>query len=84
MPAHAWLGDDKIRLLAAYVYSLSHRAVSDSWMTSGLERHGGDRRFLVDVGLVLVALVSSGRRGEHAVLRSGGPAAAARRGSANF
>ncbi len=24
MPAHQWLGDDKIRLLAAYVYSLSH------------------------------------------------------------
>jgi cytochrome c oxidase cbb3-type subunit III len=24
MPAHAWLGDDKVRLLAAYVYSLSH------------------------------------------------------------
>jgi cytochrome c oxidase cbb3-type subunit 3 len=24
MPAHAWLGDDKIRVLAAYVYSLSH------------------------------------------------------------
>jgi cytochrome c oxidase cbb3-type subunit III len=24
MPAHKWLGDDKIRLLAAYVYSLSH------------------------------------------------------------
>ena len=24
MPAHEWLGDDKIRLLAAYVYSLSH------------------------------------------------------------
>lgn len=24
MPAHAWLGDDKIRLLAAYVYGLSH------------------------------------------------------------
>ena len=28
MPAHQWLGDDKIRLLAAYVYSLSHHAVS--------------------------------------------------------
>jgi cytochrome c oxidase cbb3-type subunit 3 len=25
MPAHQWLGDDKIRLLAAYVYSLSHQ-----------------------------------------------------------
>jgi cytochrome c oxidase cbb3-type subunit 3 len=24
MPAHAWLGEDKIKLLAAYVYSLSH------------------------------------------------------------
>lgn len=24
MPAHQWLGEDKIRLLAAYVYSLSH------------------------------------------------------------
>jgi cytochrome c oxidase cbb3-type subunit III len=24
MPAHQWLGDDRIRLLAAYVYSLSH------------------------------------------------------------
>lgn len=24
MPAHQWLGDDKVRLLAAYVYSLSH------------------------------------------------------------
>jgi cytochrome c oxidase cbb3-type subunit 3 len=24
MPSHAWLGDDKIKLLAAYVYSLSH------------------------------------------------------------
>ena len=24
MPAHQWMGDDKIRLLAAYVYSLSH------------------------------------------------------------
>ncbi len=24
MPAHAWLGEDKVRLLAAYVYSLSH------------------------------------------------------------
>jgi cytochrome c oxidase cbb3-type subunit 3 len=24
MPAHAWLGPDRIRLLAAYVYSLSH------------------------------------------------------------
>lgn len=24
MPSHRWLGDDKIRLLAAYVYSLSH------------------------------------------------------------
>jgi len=24
MPSHKWLGDDKIRLLAAYVYSLSH------------------------------------------------------------
>jgi cytochrome c oxidase cbb3-type subunit 3 len=24
MPPHAWLGDDKIKLLAAYVYSLSH------------------------------------------------------------
>ncbi|HEV2230169.1 MAG TPA: cytochrome-c oxidase, cbb3-type subunit III [Steroidobacteraceae bacterium] len=24
MPAHQWLGDDKIRLLAAYVYGLSH------------------------------------------------------------
>ncbi len=24
MPAHEWLGDDKIKLLAAYVYSLSH------------------------------------------------------------
>ena len=24
MPAHQWLGDDKIRLLAAYVFSLSH------------------------------------------------------------
>jgi cytochrome c oxidase cbb3-type subunit III len=24
MPVHQWLGDDKIRLLAAYVYSLSH------------------------------------------------------------
>lgn len=24
MPAHQWLGDDKLRLLAAYVYSLSH------------------------------------------------------------
>ena len=24
MPSHQWLGDDKIRLLAAYVYSLSH------------------------------------------------------------
>ena len=23
MPAHGWLGDDKIRVLAAYVYSLS-------------------------------------------------------------
>ncbi len=23
MPAHQWLGEDKIRLLAAYVYSLS-------------------------------------------------------------
>lgn len=25
MPTHQWLGDDKIRLLAAYVYSLSHQ-----------------------------------------------------------
>jgi cytochrome c oxidase cbb3-type subunit 3 len=25
MPVHQWLGDDKIRLLAAYVYSLSHQ-----------------------------------------------------------
>lgn len=25
MPAHQWLGDDKIRLLAAYVYSLSNQ-----------------------------------------------------------
>ena len=24
MPAHQWLGEDRIRLLAAYVYSLSH------------------------------------------------------------
>lgn len=24
MPAHNWLGEDKVRLLAAYVYSLSH------------------------------------------------------------
>ncbi len=24
MPAHQWLGDDKVKLLAAYVYSLSH------------------------------------------------------------
>jgi cytochrome c oxidase cbb3-type subunit 3 len=24
MPAHQWLGQDRIRLLAAYVYSLSH------------------------------------------------------------
>jgi cytochrome c oxidase cbb3-type subunit 3 len=24
MPAHRWLGEDRIRLLAAYVYSLSH------------------------------------------------------------
>ncbi|HYC08062.1 MAG TPA: cytochrome-c oxidase, cbb3-type subunit III [Steroidobacteraceae bacterium] len=24
MPAHQWLGEDKVRLLAAYVYSLSH------------------------------------------------------------
>ncbi|HEY1315004.1 MAG TPA: cytochrome-c oxidase, cbb3-type subunit III [Steroidobacteraceae bacterium] len=24
MPSHAWLGEDKIKLLAAYVYSLSH------------------------------------------------------------
>ncbi len=24
MPAHAWLGEDKVKLLAAYVYSLSH------------------------------------------------------------
>jgi len=24
MPAHDWMGQDKIRLLAAYVYSLSH------------------------------------------------------------
>lgn len=24
MPSHQWMGDDKIRLLAAYVYSLSH------------------------------------------------------------
>jgi hypothetical protein len=24
MPAHDWLGQDKIRLLAVYVYSLSH------------------------------------------------------------
>jgi cytochrome c oxidase cbb3-type subunit 3 len=24
MPAHQWLGDDRIKLLAAYVYSLSH------------------------------------------------------------
>jgi cytochrome c oxidase cbb3-type subunit 3 len=23
MPSHAWLGEDKIRVLAAYVYSLS-------------------------------------------------------------
>ena len=26
MPSHKWLGDDRIRLLAAYVYSLSHPA----------------------------------------------------------
>ncbi len=26
MPAHQWLGEDKIRLLAAYVYSLSHES----------------------------------------------------------
>jgi len=25
MPAHQWLGEDRIRLLAAYVYSLSHQ-----------------------------------------------------------
>ncbi|MBS0578222.1 MAG: cytochrome-c oxidase, cbb3-type subunit III [Proteobacteria bacterium] len=24
MPSHAWLGEDRVRLLAAYVYSLSH------------------------------------------------------------
>jgi cytochrome c oxidase cbb3-type subunit 3 len=24
MPAHQWLGNDKVKLLAAYVYSLSH------------------------------------------------------------
>lgn len=25
MPAHQWLGEDRVRLLAAYVYSLSHK-----------------------------------------------------------
>ncbi len=28
MPSHKWLGDDKIRLLAAYVYSLSHQGTN--------------------------------------------------------
>ena len=30
MPSHAWLGDDKIRLLAAYVYSLSHNGAAST------------------------------------------------------